>query len=71
MEHPLRAYRQKHDITLEQLAKSVGTSKGFLSKIENGRQAPSLSLIKRLVAATQGTVTANDFLVGSPRDASQ
>lgn len=61
MEHPLRSYRRKHDITLDQLGEMVGASKGFLSKIEKRKQLPSMSLAAKLSEVTNGAVTPNDF----------
>lgn len=49
-------------MTLDQLGKAVGASKGFLSKIEGGKQAPSMRLAAKLSAATNGALTLNDFL---------
>jgi DNA-binding XRE family transcriptional regulator len=60
-EHPLRAYRRQHDITLDQLGEMVGASKGFLSKIEKRKQIPSMTLAAKLSEATKGAVTLNDF----------
>lgn len=60
-EHPLRAYRRQHDITLDQLGEMVGASKGFLSKIESRKQIPSMSLAAKLSEATKGVVPLNAF----------
>lgn len=60
--HPLRRYRERNDITLEQLARKANTSAPSLSRIEKRKQAPSLALIARLIKACKGAVTAHDFL---------
>jgi transcriptional regulator with XRE-family HTH domain len=62
MTHPLRRYRHKSNVTLERLAGDVGISKSFLSKIEAHKARPSLSVVDRIVAVTNGEVSANDFL---------
>ena len=62
MEHPLRAYRRKAGITLEQLGATVGASKGFLSKVEKGLQTPSLKLAMRISEATQDEVGPADLV---------
>lgn len=62
MTHPLKIYRGKTNTSLSALALVVGTSKGHLSKIENGRLCPSLRLAIRLSDATSGAVKASDFV---------
>ncbi|MCB1394286.1 MAG: helix-turn-helix transcriptional regulator [Nitrobacter sp.] len=47
-------------MTLEELASRVGTTKSWLSRIESG-EPPGSSLIGRLVAASDGQLTPNDF----------
>ncbi len=66
MTHALRTYRQNTNVTLDRLARNVGVSKSFLSKIEAYKARPSLSVVDRIVAYTNGVVTANDFLSASP-----
>lgn len=60
--HPLRAYRQKHNKPLEEIAVRVGVTRQSLSRIERGKQKPSLDLIDKLVTVTGGKVKADDFL---------
>jgi transcriptional regulator with XRE-family HTH domain len=40
--------RHQRRLTLEQLATSAGTSKGFLSEIEHGLALPSLTTLARV-----------------------
>ena len=61
LDHPLRRYRKNLGLSLETLADVAGVDKATISRIENGKQEPSLGLIRRLTAATAGRVTANDF----------
>ncbi|GAW93138.1 helix-turn-helix domain-containing protein [Calderihabitans maritimus] len=44
----LRALRQERQLTLEQLAKSIGVSPGLLWQIEQGRVQPSLETLEKL-----------------------
>ena len=60
--HPLRTYRERSRQSLEELAKECGTTRATLSRIETGRQNPSLDLMDRIRTATGGAVRADDFL---------
>lgn len=60
-EHPLRSYRRKNGLQLDDLAEKTGVSRSTLSRIETRRAAPSLDLVRRLIAATNGAVSATDF----------
>lgn len=73
MEHALKKFRTDANMTLAKFGEQVGASKGFLSRIENGRQRPSIDLIERIIAATAGAVRADDFLSGAnqTREAAQ
>jgi len=66
--HPLQAYRERVGVTLDVLAERVGVSKATLSRVENGKQSPSLDLVGRLKAESHGTLSADDFLP-SPQQA--
>lgn len=67
MTHALRLFRTSSDLTLDALADQVGVTKGQLSKIETGKALPSVSLIQRLIAASGGQLSADDFLAPLPR----
>lgn len=60
--HPLRAYRDRHRLTLEALADRTGTTKATLSRIENGKQSPSRGMMARLRLESKGELSADDFL---------
>ena len=47
----IRKVRQAQGLTVEQLAKRSGFSKGFISQIENFRQTPSLKTLIRISEA--------------------
>ncbi len=63
--HPLRQYRKREGISLQDLAERVGSTKSWLSRIEDGAQA-SPSLIRKLIAATD--LAADDFLQSEPTE---
>ena len=58
-DHPLRAYRRKHGLTQDQIAKRADTTKATVSRIEAGTFDPTFDLMRRLIAATNGAVTAD------------
>jgi transcriptional regulator with XRE-family HTH domain len=62
MAHALRKYRHEAGKSLQEVAERSKTTRATLSRIENGLQIPSLDLVKRIIEATHGAVTANDFL---------
>jgi DNA-binding XRE family transcriptional regulator len=61
-EHAMRRYRKEKGLPLDALAKAVNVSRGTISKIETGRALPSVGLIRRLIAATDGALSADDFV---------
>src|SRR5688572_31504818 len=52
----LRLLRQKKGLTLEALAEKTGTTKGFLSQVERGSKAPSISTLMRIAETLDVTV---------------
>lgn len=65
-EHPLRAYRHRNNLTLEQLAGRAETTKATISRIENGTIDPTFALTRRLIVATKFEVTADMLIAWSP-----
>ncbi len=53
-----RQLRQKHNMTVTELAELAGLSSGMLSKIENGLTSPSLATLQSLASALNVSVTA-------------
>ena len=51
--------RKEKRITLEQLAREVGVTKGLLSQIENNRTVPSLSVLLSIIKSMD--IDLNDF----------
>ncbi len=62
MMHPLTQYRADADVSRDALAKMAGTSRQTIHRIEQWEQSPSLDLVGRLIRATGGAVSADDFL---------
>lgn len=58
----LREYRSAHGLSQENFARSVGVQKAAISRIEQGKRIPSMSLISRICEVTGGELTANDFM---------
>ena len=54
----VRQLRQKHNMTVTELAELASLSSGMLSKIENGVTSPSLATLKLLSQALQVPVTS-------------
>jgi transcriptional regulator with XRE-family HTH domain len=59
----IRSFRRGKHITLEQLAKQAGFTKGYLSKIEKSDKAPPLSTLGTIAHALGVTISA---LLGEP-----
>lgn len=66
--HPLRSYREQAGLSLDELAALVETSKASLSRIETRAQTPSLGLVERIVKASGGLLSANDFFGDEVRE---
>lgn len=52
----LKAYLIKTGVRPSALARDVGTSRGYLHDLLEGRRSPSLSLASKIAAATGGAV---------------
>lgn len=50
------------EMTDEKLSDAAGCSRSMITKLRLGVAAPSLDLIHRIREATNGAVTADDFL---------
>lgn len=71
-EHPLREYRKQRGLSLDLLAQRVGSTKSWLSRIEAGKERPSMALVEKLKAQTG--LSADCFLfeaLSSPSNARQ
>jgi transcriptional regulator with XRE-family HTH domain len=68
--HPIAAYRQRHDLTLEELGERCKPPilKFALSRIENGLRKPTFDQLNALVEACQGEVTADQIIRATPKE---
>lgn len=62
MTHPLTRYLDDTDVGRADLARAAGTSRQTIYRIERGEQSPSLDLVARIIAATDGRLRADDFM---------
>ncbi|WJR76201.1 XRE family transcriptional regulator [Bradyrhizobium sp. NP1] len=62
----IRKLRKMQDRTLDSLAQEIGLTKGYLSKVETGRQTPPLATLSKLAKAL-GTDLADLIESGKPR----
>lgn len=62
IKHPLTVYRERNSLTLKELASHVGVTPSTVWRWENRERAPRGRDVVKLIAATGGAVTANDFL---------
>lgn len=53
--------------TVAGLAEKASTTGASIHRILYGEQAPSAAMIRAIVAATNGEVTADDLIFGAPR----
>lgn len=60
----IRGLRRAQNMTLEDLAKKVGLSVGFLSQLEHGKKKPSIGALQRISAALN--VAAGSFFRHNP-----
>ena len=62
--HPLRAWRllQKPPLTQDCFANRIGASKTTISRIELRVREPSVAMIRKIVAATRGAVSAEKLV---------
>jgi transcriptional regulator with XRE-family HTH domain len=60
MDHPLRHFRKRRDISLAAMADALRTSIATVSRIETGDREPSADMMDRIMDETGGEVTPND-----------
>jgi transcriptional regulator with XRE-family HTH domain len=56
-------YLKSTSTTQAQLGERIGRDQSTVSKLIKGKYNPSMSLLRRIAAATNGAVTPNDFLL--------
>ena len=57
--------------TASALAAKAGTSGASINRILHGEQRPSAAMVRAIVEATGGAVTADDLIFGAPREKSR
>jgi transcriptional regulator with XRE-family HTH domain len=62
-EHPLRIWRKKNKVSLEELGFRVGMSAASISRIERRKQFPLLSAVTKFMKATNQEIGPVDFLL--------
>jgi transcriptional regulator with XRE-family HTH domain len=62
MKTDLRKWRIERRLTLEALAVSIGASKSMISKWERGEAMPRRNYLQKILALTEGEVTADSFV---------
>lgn len=58
----LRAYRKQHGITLDEMGKTLAVTGVTVHRWETGKARPTLDAVEKIQAATNGSVTAADFM---------
>lgn len=67
----LDEYLSQPGQTASALAAKAGTTGASINRILHGEQKPSASMVRALVEATDGAVTADDLIFGAPREKSR
>ena len=67
----LDEYLAQDGQTASALAQRAGTTGASITRILYGEQKPSADMIKAIVEATGGVVTADDLVFGAPRTPKQ
>lgn len=60
----MRDLRKARNMTLDELAARVGTTKGYLSQIETGARKPSIDMLRQIAEALgsdAGAIISPDF----------
>jgi transcriptional regulator with XRE-family HTH domain len=66
----LQDWLKDNKLTQDQFAQAVGCDQAYVSRLTSKkRTAPSLDMIRRITVATNGAVTANDFMDAPEHDA--
>ncbi len=58
----LADYLSTHRITHAEFAATIGATQAAVSRYANGKRMPRQPLLRKIMQATQGRVTANDFM---------
>jgi len=58
----LHAWRHKHKLNQADAALRVGITQSYYCRLERGARSPSAHVVRQIVTATHGAVTADDLL---------
>ncbi|WP_394433721.1 helix-turn-helix domain-containing protein [Streptomyces sp. SGAir0957] len=61
----VRTWRRERGLSQAQLAELIGTGQAAISRIESGRDTPTLPLLVRIATALQCKVTVSFESIGS------
>lgn len=64
----LNHYLIETGISINAFAELCGTSGASMNRIVHGEQKPSVDLIRAIVNATEGRVSADEIIFGAPRE---
>lgn len=62
MEHALTKFRRENCLSVRDLARMIDVSAATVSRIETGKQNPSMALLVKLVEVSKNKLKADDFL---------
>jgi len=62
----LAAYQRQHQLSAARLAALIGVSEQALHRYMYRGRIPQTAVMRRIIAATSGAVTANDFFLAAP-----
>lgn len=54
-------YLERHRLTQTEFAKVIGADQGQIARYVSGERLPRRDVMQRIIDATHGEVTANDF----------
>jgi len=58
----LMEYLSQEGLTTDAFAEKIGVSQGAVSRYATGQRFPVRAILRRIANATDGAVTANDFV---------
>lgn len=64
--HPLERWRSANGLRVREAAGRLGISAVSFYRLVSGKQRPSLGLVERAIAATNGAVTADELIAAAP-----
>lgn len=65
----LNDYLSAHDISPAEFGRLVGASEHGVRKWQRGERVPRPDAMRLITLATEGAVTANDFITPTPKEA--